>query len=673
MKLDQRCIEIIDILLIQDGYINIAKIAEQVETNERNVRYSLSKIDTFMVENQLEPLTRHPRKGVFLVEKNSIRPILAIFKQRMTPKKYQYSQEEVQNFLKLKMLISDEAIPTAYFEEVLFLSRTSVLNHLRAIEGDIFLENLLLEHKKRRGHFISGDTLSKCIIFAKILIRSINIREFYNFVSDDRIVSKRGELFFYNLFEYENLLKAVEISHQLEANLNRGLDDQTYLTLLTLLFKIVTEAQEDFENISSALSQIEPKYKDSLKTLLNSVMQLDSKKQEEEIELFTKELCRKVGEVYKVDFLHGNSKFLEQMNKHVTFMVKRLQENVMIENPIFGQFMKADHEIFQVTSKFCKELESLIKVEVTNQEVSFLAIYFASELQRYKTKLKKKPAILVVCVEGTAVASMIGAQIKRMFEFDRIETTPLRLLNQEMIEKYDYVLSTVNIPDIRSEKILRINSYLYMEDIELLQKHLQMKMTVQPIQPLNKFSKIIQIIMDNGHITNLSKLESDLLEVLTNDGYENSKEAVPDFIFSPETIVFRKKANTWRQAIALGTNNLVSKGCIESRYYENIIKSIRKYGPYMTVAPGVVMAHAGPEDGVIQDSLGVTVLNKGVSFYDRYNVPVQIIFTMAFQSKGTHLLVERLAQLALNSDKIRLLTEADSKEEIYKLVKATIV
>lgn len=86
MKLDQRCIEIIDILLMQDGYMNIAKIAEQVETNERNVRYSLSKIDRFMEENKLEPLTRHPRKGVFLVEKKSIRPILSIFKQRMTPK-----------------------------------------------------------------------------------------------------------------------------------------------------------------------------------------------------------------------------------------------------------------------------------------------------------------------------------------------------------------------------------------------------------------------------------------------------------------------------------------------------------------------------------------------------------------------------------------------------------
>nr|WP_205603453.1 BglG family transcription antiterminator [Heyndrickxia shackletonii] len=653
--------------------MNIAKIAEHVETSERNVRYSLSKIDLFMEENQLAPLTRHPRKGIFLVEKNRIRPILATFKQRMTPKKYQYSPDEVQNFLKLKLLISDVPIPTSYFEEVLFISRTSVLNHLRAIEGDIFLENLYLAHKKRKGHYISGEILSKCIIFAKTLIRSINIREFYNFIEDDRIVSKRGELFFYNLFEYEHLQKAVEISHRMETNLNHGLDDQSYLTLLTLLFKILTEEQGEFESTLGTLSHIDPKYKDSLRTLLNSVKQLDSQKQAEEIEVFTKELCRKMGEAYQVDFLQGHSKFFEQIKKHVAFMVKRLQENVMIENPIFDQFMKADHEIFLVTSKFCQELEPLIKVTVTNQEVSFLAIYFSSELQRYKTKQKKKPSILIVCVEGTAVASMIGAQIKRMFEFERIETTPLRRLNKEMIEKYDYVLSTVNIPDISSEKILRINSYLHMDDIELLQKHIQMKMIVQPTQPLNKFSKIIQIMMDNGHITNLSKLESDLLEVLTNDSYENRKEEVPDFIFSSETIVYGEKANTWRQAIALGTNNLLSMNCIESRYYENIIKSITKYGPYMTVAPGVVLAHAGPDDGVLKDSLAVTVLNKGVSFYDRYNIPVQVIFTMAFHSKGTHLLVERLAQLALNSDKVRLLTEASSKEEIYQLVKATII
>jgi len=673
MKLDQRCIEIIDILLIQDGFMNIKEIAQYVDTNNRNVRYSLSKIDIFLEENELEPLTRHPRKGVFLVEKNRTRPILATFKQRMTPKKYQYSQEEIENFLKLKLLISDEPIPTAYFEEVLFISRTSVLNHLRAIEGDIFLENLNLAHKKRKGHYISGEILSKCIIFAKTLIRSINIREFYIFVEDDRIVSKQGELFFYNLFEYENLQKAVEVSHKMETHLSRGLDDQTYLTLLTLLFKMVAEDKGNFKDTAGTIPQNESKYTGSLRTLLNSVKQLDSQKQAEEIELFTKELCKKMGEVYQVDFLMGNQKFLEQIKKHVTFMVKRLQENVMIENPIFDQFMKTDHEIFRHTSQLCNELEPLIKVRVTNQEVSFLAIYFLSELQRYRTRQKNKPSILVVCVEGTAVASMISAQIKRMFEFDRIETTPLRLLNKELIEKYDYVLSTVDIPDIRSEKILRINSYMHMDDIELLQKHLQMKLTMQPTRPINKFSKIIQIMMENGHITNLSKLESDLLEVLTNDSYKCKEEVVPDFIFSPETIVFGEKANTWRQAIELGTNNLLALDCIESRYFENIINNIRKYGPYMTVAPGVVLAHAGPEDGILKDCLGVTVLEKGVPFYDRYNVPVKVIFTIAFRSKGMHLVVERLAQLALNSNKIRLLTEASLKEEIYQLVKATII
>lgn len=48
------------------------------------------------------------------------------------------------------MLISEEVIPTAYFEEVLFLSRTTILNHIRAIEGEVFLEDLNLEHKKEK-------------------------------------------------------------------------------------------------------------------------------------------------------------------------------------------------------------------------------------------------------------------------------------------------------------------------------------------------------------------------------------------------------------------------------------------------------------------------------------------------------------------------------------------
>lgn len=60
------------------------------------------------------------------------------FKQQITPKKYRYSQEEVQQFLLLKLLLSEDVLPVTYFEEVLFISRSSVLNHLRAIEGELF-------------------------------------------------------------------------------------------------------------------------------------------------------------------------------------------------------------------------------------------------------------------------------------------------------------------------------------------------------------------------------------------------------------------------------------------------------------------------------------------------------------------------------------------------------
>lgn len=71
-----------------------------------------------------------------------------------------------------------------------------------------------------------------------------------------------------------------------------------------------------------------------------------------------------------------------------------------------------------------------------------------------------KPNLLIICPEGVAVSKMIAIQLKRMFEFESIQTIGLRKFKRAMMNDFDFVISTVDLPDMQDTKVLRIHSYL---------------------------------------------------------------------------------------------------------------------------------------------------------------------------------------------------------------------
>ncbi|MGC9267050.1 BglG family transcription antiterminator [Listeria ivanovii] len=671
MKLNQQCIQILDFLMEQEDFKNIGYISSTLGYSERSVRYSLEKIDVFLSEQTLPALVRHTRKGGLLPEKNIISPVVNKFKQQITPKKYRYSQEEVQQFLLLKLLLSEEVLPVTYFEEVLFISRSSVLNHLRAIEGELFLNNLDLSHQPRHGFLVTGNLITKSSLFARSFLRFINIREFYQFLDSENSLSKKGELFFYNLFELEILQEVNLEAHSVEENASRAMDEQLYLTLIAILLK-QHEAKADFQFQTSFV--VTDELDQALETIIGSLKQYQYGQEDEAvIDAFVTGICEQMGEIYQVDFIDGETDFFAQIKAHIKLMIRRVRAGVSIENPIFNEFMRDNSEIFMRVKESLEALKPLLPISVSSQEISFLAIYFASEVQRNRQTEDLKPNLLIICPEGVAVSKMIAIQLKKMFEFESIQTIGLRKFKREMMQKFDFVISTVDLPDMHDSNVLRIHSYLQKEDMELLQKHLRMKLVKDDKQIINKFSKILAIIGENTQINNLSKLEFDLLEALISDEGEAPKKVIPPFYFTERAIELENYCPTWRQAIKIGTKCLEDLQVVEPSYHEKIMENLKMYGPYMVIAPGVVIAHAGASDGVLMDGLGVTVIEDGILFYDRYEEPVHVIFTLALKTKEAHLLVEQLMKLALDEERIKKIRMASSKRDIYHYVKSAIL
>ena len=90
-----------------------------------------------------------------------------------------------------------------------------------------------------------------------------------------------------------------------------------------------------------------------------------------------------------------------------------------------------------------------------------------------------------------------------------------------------------------------------------------------------------------------------------------------------EKILIEIKVSDWRELIGVVGNILVQTGDIESRYIDAMIKVIEDLGPYAVIAPGVVLLHARPEDGVKRVCIAMATLAQGINF-GSVNDPVRL-------------------------------------------------
>jgi PTS system ascorbate-specific IIA component len=102
-------------------------------------------------------------------------------------------------------------------------------------------------------------------------------------------------------------------------------------------------------------------------------------------------------------------------------------------------------------------------------------------------------------------------------------------------------------------------------------------------------------------------------------------------------ITVRAEAPDWRRAVAISGEKLIRHGIIEARYIEGMISAVERLGPYIAIAPGIAIAHARPEDGVISSGIGVTTLITPVNFGHEENDPIQVIVTLAASDHDSHI------------------------------------
>ena len=134
-------------------------------------------------------------------------------------------------------------------------------------------------------------------------------------------------------------------------------------------------------------------------------------------------------------------------------------------------------------------------------------------------------------------------------------------------------------------------------------------------------------------------------------------------------IIRDDESEDWETAIRKASIPLIKSKKILPEYPENIIKGAKIHGPYFVVAPGIAIPHARPEEGALEEALGISILKTPVTFLDSPNNPVKYLFTLSMTSSQGHLeALAQLVELLEKRDFLKFLDRAKNSEEIFNFI-----
>ncbi|KZU12420.1 Transcriptional antiterminator of lichenanoperon BglG family [Lactiplantibacillus plantarum] len=171
-----------------------------------------------------------------------------------------------------------------------------------------------------------------------------------------------------------------------------------------------------------------------------------------------------------------NSDLVNRLSEHIRPMLNRLDNHININNNLLDQIKIEYSAMFQAVKRAIKQLASKYNLsEVDDNEIGFLTLYFASELEKHKKHIDT----LIMCTTGIGTSELLKSKIIANFSnlniVDVISTASL----DEALRRYpqiQLVISTVRPLHAVSVPVVVVSAMLNMEDRKKLNeevKHLQ--------------------------------------------------------------------------------------------------------------------------------------------------------------------------------------------------------
>lgn len=540
--------------------------------------------------------------------------------------------------LTLILLLSSSPLKIQDIADKLFVSRNTLHNDIKNLKGKLDEDELSLRSSSR-GIILQG----KEIIKRKKISEILNTYYSNSFDSKDseddygRFFGDRWD----NIFDSHTLKKILQIITRLLDKENiEYIDYQVKdLTIHVAIIIQRIETNDRLKKETNDNNSIEKKQK------IQSQTDLLVKKIQQEFQITLPETDRNYLNLHVLSIINTSERkttplgtrkikklvsnllsnqeqdsiLLNELSLHLSSAVSRLKEGLSIRNPYTTDIKNNFPYSFDISVRLSGEIKELLKVDIPEDEIAYIALHFQSFLER--RALKMRTDAIIVCNTGLGTS---------------------RFLEQRLQEEYRNQINILEVVSV--SKFRDMNSYpplilstVYLKNIP------EDIIVVSPL--LSKLDK--------------SRINMALEKILAQKNQSNSliKLIYRDKIFIENSIKDKDKIISF-----LGKNliadNYAKPGLVESAIKREKLSS--------TALKGVATPHAESRY-VTHPCISILINKNGINWNEK---KVNVVFFIALNKtvEDEIRVIYKYFSKLIMPDFIREATKCNSSNQVYKLI-----
>lgn len=687
-------------VLVNEGQIDIVRISEEFNLNQRTVRYDLETINKFLNELNLNEILIKNNLATLDVSNDNKKFILdEISKVNLYLTKL--SADERMVMVIFDLCWEDKELKIEDLCEKYFVSRSTINNDIVSIKKWCKKNEIEFISNKGKGIKIhlkgakKQDALSKVIRLYEKIKRNYDVEYLDNEIIEQwfpdidvnligEIIKKSEDKYAYWLTDiaFEALvihiamsIKRFTMNQVIESHISDFVLKKDSIQYVMSTY-IISEINKEF---SIYLDDQEVYY-----VAIHIGSKVSSKVESNDLEYSylefnTLDLIYRVSSKLDID-MREDEKLYEGLLQHLNASSIRMKQKMMITNPIKDEIISDYKELYDIVDDSLDELENQQVIIKTDDEIAYIVLHFASSLSRVEAKKAKLARILLVCSTGVGTAELLLTYINKHFVYEDIQIASehqLRTLTD--LKGFDLILSTIplnsSIPTITVSTILKDKDI-----IEIRNKMMTLNLfTGSPSLGINQqMNHVAKYLINLANKYSSENQENELIKnvielaekLKINDGavLKGGKLVLSNLLYRSH-IKLREKCDDWIEAVEKSGRLLIEDGCITNDYIKAVIENVKEVGPYIVITKGVALPHATNEKGVNKTSLSLITLEHPINFGNKNNDPVEFVFMLAPQDSKSHLrALSDLAEMLGNKEFLDLLRNTTSIDEILEYI-----
>ena len=643
--LNERCGEILHRILQSKTALRVEILAKDLGISERTIRYDLNRIDDYLNEQGLPPLSRKSREGIslHLTAAQVSRFQSGAYKEE--PYRYVLSQKERIAAIAYTLLSHNDYIPVQRLADSLHVSKTTIYADIQEFKEHLDPTGRYVKTAKGKGVLLTGnESALRNLVLHSLLMNS-----------DELNFSDVSYLEMFRLIPLERLQDFVK---EAETQLNKFFSDYALRNMVLHLAIAVKRIQlgrtvemvheelshlikaPEFSVAAGIAARLEetcaihiPESEIAYITihLLGSSFSTETQAQDIYLQMVVSTLIARMCQECGIPF-DRDEQLYENLGEHMGPAIYRFRHGININNPLIDE-IKADYpHIFGCVRRAMSQLEKEWNIQLSDAECGYLSIHFLASRERMQRRHKRKARVLLICDAGIGTSQLILLRLHSIFDFETVGTMPAHVA-PEQLRKNDLDLVVTTIPlsncPVHCIQVTPFLTEKNISDLSIFFSQYDRSADMAPAEDLS--DRVLREISPFCVIEQPVELRSALERIL------GSRRAVrPSLreLLSPRRILLNAAAQDWREAVRLGGDLLLCDGCITEHYIQAMQENIEKLGNYMILFPYIAMPHARPDEGALCSAFSIVVLQSPIPFGS--DAQVQIIITLSAIDYETH-------------------------------------